>query len=68
MGGRKRYGLSAARGARWLADGTSLVLEVQTLGNDDAARVTHLFGDKTVEVKFESASGFKATLTGRTDD
>jgi hypothetical protein len=30
--------------------------------------VTHLFGDKTVDLKFESANGFRATLTGRTDD
>jgi CubicO group peptidase (beta-lactamase class C family) len=67
VGGRQRYGLSAAR-ARWLDDGTTLVLDVQTLGNDDAARVMHLFGDKTVELKFESANGFRTTLTGRTDD
>lgn len=67
VGGRMRYGLGATRGT-WLADGTTLVLDVQTLGNDDAARVAFLFGDKTVEVKFESALGFKATLTGRTDD
>ncbi len=68
VGGRMRYGLSAARGARWLDDGTTLVLEVQTLGNDDVARTTHVFGDKTVEVKFEMAIGFRTTLTGRTDD
>jgi CubicO group peptidase (beta-lactamase class C family) len=67
VGGRQRYGLSAAR-ATWLDDGTTLVLEAQTLGDDNAGRATHLFGDKTVEVKFESANGFRATLTGRTDD
>lgn len=67
VGGRQRYGLSAAR-ARWLDDGVTLVLEVQTLGNDDAARVTHLFDDKTVELKFESANGFMTTLKGRVDD
>lgn len=49
---RQRYELSAT----------------QTLGNDDAARVTPVFSDKTVEVKFEAAAGFKVTLTGRTDD
>ncbi|MBI2742145.1 MAG: serine hydrolase [Rhodospirillales bacterium] len=67
VGGRQRYGLSAARG-RWLSDGTTFVLETQTLGNDDAARVTHVFGDRTVEVNFEAASGYKTTLKGRTDD
>ena len=67
VGGRQRYGLSAAR-ARWLDDGVTLVLDAQTPGNDDAARATHLFGDKTVEVRYESANGFRTTLTGRTDD
>lgn len=62
-----RYGLSAARGA-WSADGTSLVLEVQTLGNDDAARVTLAFADKAVEVAYELAVGYKLVLKGRTDD
>ena len=42
------YGPSAARGA-WSADGTDLVLEVQTLGNDDVARLTFAFDGKTVE-------------------
>ena len=56
-------GPSAARGA-WSADGTSLVLEVQTLGNDDVARVTHVFGDKTVEVSVEGANGFRAKAAG----
>ena len=43
----------APPGAPGPDDGTSLVLEVQTLGNDDAARLTHVFGDNTVELKFE---------------
>jgi hypothetical protein len=67
VGGRMRYGLAATR-ARWLDDGTTLVLETQTLGNDDVVRATHVFGDKTVEVKFEMAIGFNTTATGRTDD
>ena len=67
VGGRQRYGLSAAR-AHWLDDGTTLVVESQTLGNDDAARVTFAFGDKNVDVKFESATGYKTTMTGRSDD
>jgi CubicO group peptidase (beta-lactamase class C family) len=67
VGGRMRYGVAATR-ARWLDDGTTLVLETQTLGSDDLVRATHVFGDKTVEVKFELAIGFRTTATGRTDD
>ena len=63
-----RYGLSCRPAPGGLDDGTSLVLEAQTLGNDDLARATLVFGDKTVEVKFEMAIGFKTTVTGRTDD
>jgi CubicO group peptidase (beta-lactamase class C family) len=66
-GGRMPYGPSAARGA-WSADGTSLVLEVQTLGNDDVARVTHVFGDKTIELSIEWAGGFRAKVQGRAED
>ena len=62
-----RYGVAATR-ARWRDDGATLVLETQTLGNDDLVRATHVFGDKTVEVKFELAIGFQTTATGRTDD
>jgi hypothetical protein len=67
VGGRMRYGLSAARGA-WSDDGKSLVLEVQTLGNDDAARLTYVFDGKTVELNFEMALGYKLKLQGRADD
>jgi hypothetical protein len=67
VGGRLPYGPSAARGA-WSADGASFVLEVQTLGNDDVARVTFVFGDKTVELNVESAGGFRAKLEGRAAD
>ena len=67
VGGRLPYGPSAARGA-WSADGGSLVLQVQTLGNDDVARVTHVFGDKTIEVSIEGADGFRAKLQGRAQD
>ena len=59
--------LRAARGA-WSADGTSLVLEVQTLGGDDVARVTLVFGDRTVEVSADYAGGFKVKREGRADD
>jgi CubicO group peptidase (beta-lactamase class C family) len=67
VGGRMPYGPSAARGA-WSADGASFVLEVQALGNDDAARVTHVFGDKTVELSVEWANGFRAKVQGRAED
>ena len=67
VGGRMRYGPSAARGA-WSDDGKSLVLEVQTLGNDDAARLTYVFDGKTVELNFEMALGFKLKLQGQADD
>ena len=67
VGGRMPYGPSAARGA-WSADGMSFVLETQTLGNDDAARVTHLFGDRTIELAIEWANGFKTKLQGRAED
>jgi hypothetical protein len=67
VGGRMPYGPSAARGA-WSADGASFVLEVQTLGNDDVARVTHVFGDKTIELSIEWASGFGMKVQGRAED
>lgn len=67
VGGRMPYGPSAARGA-WSADGASLVLEIQTLGNDDVARLTHVFGDKTIELGIEWANGFRAKLQGRAED
>ncbi len=67
VGGRMPYGPSAARGA-WSADGASFVLEVQALGNDDVARVTHVFGDKTIELSIESANGFRAKAQGQAED
>ena len=67
VGGRTPYGPSAARGA-WSADGASFVLEVQALGNDDVARVTHVFGDKTVELSIEWANGLRAKLQGRAEE
>ena len=67
VGGRTPVGLSAARGA-WSADGTSLVLELQSLGGDDVVRVTLVFGDRTVELNAAYAGGFKVKLEGRADD
>lgn len=67
VGGRLPYGPSAARGA-WSADGRSLLLEVQTLGNDDVARATFVFGDKTIVLSVEWAGGFRAKAQGRAED
>jgi CubicO group peptidase (beta-lactamase class C family) len=67
VGGRLPYGPSAARGA-WSADGGSFVLEVQALGNDDVARATFVFGDKTVELGVEWAGGFRAKAQGRAEN
>jgi CubicO group peptidase (beta-lactamase class C family) len=67
VGGRLPYGPSAARAA-WSADGASLELEVQTLGNDDEAQATLVFSDKTVELSVEWAGGFNAKVQGRTKD
>jgi hypothetical protein len=62
-----RCGPSAACGT-WSADGASLHMEVQTLGGDDAARVTFALADKAVEVTHEASVGFRTILKGRTDD
>jgi hypothetical protein len=67
VGGRMPYGPSAARGA-WSPDGATFVLEVQALGNDDVARLTHVFGDKTIELNIEWANGFRAKLQGQAED
>lgn len=67
VGGHLPYGPSAARGA-WSADGASLMLQIQTLGNDDLARVTLVFGDKTLELSAEWAGGFRAKAQGRAED
>lgn len=67
VGGRLPYGPSAARGV-WSADGDSLMLQVQTLGNDDMMRVTFVFGDRTVDVRLEGAGGFRAKMQGRAED
>jgi hypothetical protein len=41
---------------------------VRTLGGDDVARVTLVFGDRTVELSADYAGGFRLKLQGRTDD
>jgi CubicO group peptidase (beta-lactamase class C family) len=67
VGGRRPYGPSAARGA-WTADGKSLVVEAQTLGDDDAVRVTHVFDGRKLEISLEAAGGFRSTAQGQADE
>ena len=43
------------------------MLEVQALGNGGVAQVTHVFGDKIIELSIETASGFRAKVQGRED-
>lgn len=64
-GGRRLFGPSAAKGA-WLDDRT-FVLDLQTLGNDDAARVTLAFEGKTVDATFDSEF-LHLKLQGEADD
>jgi CubicO group peptidase (beta-lactamase class C family) len=65
-GGRRPYGLSAAKG-RWLDDKTFL-LEMQTLGNDDDAMAEARFVGKAVGIRIDSPVGLKFSLTGQTDE
>jgi CubicO group peptidase (beta-lactamase class C family) len=66
IGGRRSFGISAAKGV-WL-DKTTFVIDLQTLGNDDAAKVSLTYSGKGVEVSFESAGGFKLKLHGEAGD
>lgn len=66
VGGRMLYGPSACRGG-WRDDGKTLVLETQTLGNDDVVRATHVFTERTVEIAIEGAVGFTVELRGQAD-
>jgi CubicO group peptidase (beta-lactamase class C family) len=66
IGGRRLYGKSAAKG-RWLDDKT-FQLEMQTLGNDDAAIVPFVFDGKKISGRLETLSGFKVELSGETEE
>jgi hypothetical protein len=61
-GGRARFGVNAAKGS-W-QDEKTFVLDLQTLGNDDARRFTFTFEGSNVDLQFENAFGWKATLQG----
>jgi hypothetical protein len=66
IGGRRLYGQSAAKG-RWLDDKT-FQLEVQTVGNDDAATFAFTFDGKDVAIHGAFLAGFDADLKGAADD
>jgi CubicO group peptidase (beta-lactamase class C family) len=66
IGGRRLYGKSAAKG-RWLDDKT-FQLEMQTLGNDDAAIVPFVFDGTKISGRLETLSGFKVELSGEAEE
>ena len=66
VGGRRSFGISAGKGI-WL-DKTTFVIDLQTLGNDDAAKVSLTYSGKGVDPRFESVGGFKLKLHGEAGD
>lgn len=62
VGGRRLYGPSAAKG-QWLDDRT-FQLDLQTLGNDDAALAVATFEGKTVRIRMGALGGLKMELSG----
>jgi len=66
VGGRRPYGPSAAKGV-W-RDDTTFQLELQTLGNDDAAIAVATFDGKTVNLRMGALGGLKSELSGEADE
>ncbi len=66
VGGRRPYGPSAAKGI-WL-DERTFQLEVQTLGNDDAAIAVATFDGKTVTLRIGALGGPKLELSGEAEE
>jgi CubicO group peptidase (beta-lactamase class C family) len=64
IGGRARFGVNAAKGS-W-QDENTFVLDLQTLGNDDARKFTFTFEGPNVDLQFENAFGWKARVQGTT--
>lgn len=64
-GGRRPSGPSAAKGM-WL-DERTFHLEVQTLGNDDAAIVVATFDGKTVNLRIRTLDGPNVELSGEAE-
>jgi CubicO group peptidase (beta-lactamase class C family) len=65
IGGRRLYGPSAAKG-RWLDDKT-FQLEVETVGNDDAAQIELTFDGKSLGGRAATLGGYKVELSGDAD-
>lgn len=65
-GGRGRFGVNAAKGS-W-QDEKTFVLDLQTLGNDDARQFTFTFDGPTVDLQFKNANGFAARFQGTTEN
>jgi hypothetical protein len=63
-GASTRFGINAAKGS-WQNDETFL-LDLQTLGNDDARRFALSFEGPMVDLQFQSPFGWKARLHGTT--
>ncbi len=54
----------------WIDDcpgGGCTANETQTLGNDDVARATHVFTERTVEITIEGAVGYTLKLRGESE-
>ena len=66
VGGRRPFGPSAAKGV-WL-DERTFQLELQTLGNDDAAIAVATFDGKTVNLRIGTLGGLPSELSGETDE
>jgi CubicO group peptidase (beta-lactamase class C family) len=64
-GGRARFGVNAAKGS-W-QDEKTFVLDLQTLGNDDARKFTLTFEGPNVDLQFQNTYGWKARLQGTTE-
>ncbi len=64
VGGRARFGANAAKG-KWQDDKT-FVLDLQTLGNDDARTFTFTFEGPNVDLQFQNAFGWQARAQGST--
>jgi CubicO group peptidase (beta-lactamase class C family) len=66
IGGHRLYGPSAAKG-RWLDDKT-FQIEVETIGNDDAAQIELTFNGKSLKGSGATPGGYKIELSGATED
>jgi CubicO group peptidase (beta-lactamase class C family) len=61
-GGRARFGVNAAKG-NW-QDENTFVLDLHTLGNDDAQKFTLTFEGANVDLQFQNAFGWKVRVQG----